>query len=352
MLTDFTENKILDAIFGRRTWSGKPTTLFFSALTVGPADDGTGGTEVSGGGYARKGVAANTSEWSLATTLAGGTSNSNEIAWNMATASWGTISHIGIHTAATGGTMLAAIPLSSGAVVPAYTTLKLAAGDLDITMSGDISKYMANAVLNYLFRGTALPTIATFYVGLGTGTSEDFLLGEVSALTYNRADLPNTAGNFPVASAGVKTLALSADINFITAAANWGTLTHWGLYDRDLSLSAVASVSTVNNTITTSAAHGFVADDAVVFNGTTLPAELTAGTIYYVRANALTSTVFELATTVGGAAIDLTTAGTAANFKVSKVGNLIWEGALDNPLTVPSTEQVVISTGSLVLSLD
>ena len=38
MLTDFTENKILDAIFGRRTWSGKPTTLFLSAMTSIPSD--------------------------------------------------------------------------------------------------------------------------------------------------------------------------------------------------------------------------------------------------------------------------------------------------------------------------
>jgi hypothetical protein len=222
-------------------------------------------------------------------------------------------------------------------------------------MSGDISEYMANAVLNYLFRGTALPTIAKFYVGLGTGTSEEFLLGEVSALTYNRADLPNTAGNFPVAVAGVKTLSLGADINFVAAAAGvpWGTLSHWGLYDRDLSLSNVSSVdATTNDSITTTAAHGLVANDAVVFNGTNLPAPLIAGTIYYVRSSGLTTTVFTLALTEGGALIDLTNAGTAANFRVSKVGNLIWEGALDNPLTVPAGEQVVISTGSLVLSLD
>jgi hypothetical protein len=349
MLTDFTENKILDAIFGRRTWSGKPTTLFFSALTVGPADDGTGGTEVSGGGYARKGVAANSSEWSLATTLAGGTSNVNEIAFNMATAAWGTVSHIGIHTAATGGTMLAAIPLSAGAVVPAYTTLKLAAGDLDITMSGDISEYMANAVLNYLFRGTALPTIANFYVGLGTGASEDFLLGEVSALTYNRADLPNTAGNFPVAVAGVKTLALGADINFIAAASgvSWGTLTHWGLYNLDLSLTTITTVTNGTDTFTL-VAHGLVDNDPVLINATTLPAGLVGGTVYYVSRTDADN--FKLLDAPGGSIVNITTNGTAVKF--SKVGNLVWSGALDNPLTVPALEQVVISTGSLVLSLD
>src|SRR5262245_38708280 len=79
-------------------------------------------------------------------------------------------------------------------------------------------------------------------------------------------------------------------------------------------LTSVAST----DPFTTSIAHGFVANDAVVFGSLTGGAGLTVGKRYYVIAAGLTTTVFAVSLTVGGASFDHTTnvtAGTVAKFQ-------------------------------------
>jgi len=58
-------------------------------------------------------------------------------------------------------------------------------------------------------------------------------------------------------------------------------------------------------------AHGYVDDDPVVFSEIVTTTGLTAGTVYYVRSGGLTADVFTVAATLGGAAVALTTDGTA-----------------------------------------
>jgi hypothetical protein len=63
-----------------------------------------------------------------------------------------------------------------------------------------------------------------------------------------------------------------------------------------------------------STAHGLTTDDRVVFEvieQLTIPAGLTAGTIYFVLAAGLTTDAYRVATTSGGAAIDITAVGSA-----------------------------------------
>lgn len=63
-----------------------------------------------------------------------------------------------------------------------------------------------------------------------------------------------------------------------------------------------------------STAHGFTTDDRIVFEvieGLTIPAGLTAGTIYFVIATGLTTDAFRVATTSGGSAVDITAVGSA-----------------------------------------
>lgn len=61
--------------------------------------------------------------------------------------------------------------------------------------------------------------------------------------------------------------------------------------------------------LVTETAHGLIDGDKLLIRGATPPAGLTAGNYYFVR-DATTNT-FKLAATAGGAAIDLTTSGTA-----------------------------------------
>ena len=72
----------------------------------------------------------------------------------------------------------------------------------------------------------------------------------------------------------------------------------------------------------TAAGHGLVAGDTVIFEADTggaLPAILTADTQFYVIASGLTTSVFRVATTLGGSTVNIATDGTGVTFlKTSK----------------------------------
>lgn len=94
---------------------------------------------------------------------------------------------------------------------------------------------------------------------------------------------------------------------------------------------AITPLTSVASTdlFTTGSAHGFVAGDPVVFNAPlTGGAGLVTGKRYYVIAAGLTSTVFAVSATLGGASFDHTTnvtAGSVAKFntigQVTALGN-------------------------------
>lgn len=364
MLTDFIENRFLDVAFGRRAWSGKPANLFFSAFTTGPSDDGTGGVEVTGNGYARKSVAANNTNFSECTDAIGvGIKNLTQIAWSMATGNWGTITHIGIHSAASGGNLLCVIPLATPINISSYTVLKIEAGEFVVTMQGNIGTFLANALLNWFFRGTAMPSIPTFFVGLGTGIDNNGISGEVANTNYARRSLPNSTGNWPVAVNGAKALSLALDLPFATSLGAWGNVTHFGLFTGPLAPVATGGTAAPGagvDTITFPAAHGFVADDEVVCYGSlaaTVPFSIAGSpvlptTSYFVRVSS--PAVIQLAATPGGEALDITAAGTASQQTVRRLraGDLCWGGPMDNALALGASDAVILSTGAIRVALD
>lgn len=110
--SNFLENMIVDWIFRTRT-PAKPTALYVALFTVTPSDSG-GGTEVTGGSYARVNLAPLDTNW-LATQggtsgnssgTGGATSNAVAITFPAPTADWGTIVAYGIFDASTSGNLL------------------------------------------------------------------------------------------------------------------------------------------------------------------------------------------------------------------------------------------------------
>lgn len=91
-------NASLDAYFG----SGSPATLYIGIYIDAPAADGTGGTEVTGGSYARKAVTNNATNWPAAS--AREKSNGVAITFVQATADWGAAEAVGVFEALSGGT--------------------------------------------------------------------------------------------------------------------------------------------------------------------------------------------------------------------------------------------------------
>ena len=111
--SDFLENKVLDHLLGATAYTA-PGTVHFALYTAAPSDSG-GGTEVSGGGYARVAVTNNATNWPAAS--AGTKRNANTITFPEATANWGTIVAIAILDAATGGNLLFWTTITSRSVV-------------------------------------------------------------------------------------------------------------------------------------------------------------------------------------------------------------------------------------------
>jgi hypothetical protein len=112
MLTNYLENKLIDHLF-RGTAYTAPTGLYFGLFTAAPGEAG-GGTEVTGGAYARVNLAPSAANWrdtaggnaATSSGTTGTTSNAAVVTFPQATASWGTVTHWGIFDAATAGNLL------------------------------------------------------------------------------------------------------------------------------------------------------------------------------------------------------------------------------------------------------
>lgn len=93
-------NQTLDLWLGA-TAPTPPATYYVALFTVAPNKDG-GGTEVSGGSYARVALTNNVTNWPNA--AGGAKSNGIAITFPQATANWGTIVGVALMSAASGGT--------------------------------------------------------------------------------------------------------------------------------------------------------------------------------------------------------------------------------------------------------
>ncbi|MDP9488130.1 MAG: hypothetical protein M3Q49_20465, partial [Actinomycetota bacterium] len=81
--SDFMENTILNEVFGGVNYV-PVGTVYVALYTTAPDDAGAGGTEVSGGAYARVAVTNNATNWPAA--VGGAKSNGVAITFPQATA--------------------------------------------------------------------------------------------------------------------------------------------------------------------------------------------------------------------------------------------------------------------------
>lgn len=129
--SDYLENKILDHILGGGDYT-RPANLYYAVYTSGPTDSG-GGTEVSGGAYARVAITNNNTNFP---TASGGTkSNGAAVTFPTATGTWGTVTHIGIFDAASGGNLIFHAALSASKVITTDDTLNYPIGSIVFTLA-------------------------------------------------------------------------------------------------------------------------------------------------------------------------------------------------------------------------
>ena len=126
------------------TWTAIATIpaldqVYVGLLTAAPSDSG-GGTEVSGGSYARVAVANTAANWAgtqaaasttVSTGTGGTTSNNGAITFPAPTANWGVVTHTAVYDQATGGNLLfwSALTVSktvnNGDAAPSYAAAAL-----------------------------------------------------------------------------------------------------------------------------------------------------------------------------------------------------------------------------------
>ena len=127
--SDFLENELLDHVLGNAAYTA-PATVYIALYTVAPTDAG-GGTECTGGSYARKAVTNDVTNFPAAS--AGAKSNGVAISFVEATASWGTVVAFGILDALTLGNLLYWADLTTSKVIDNLDTATFAIGDIDAT---------------------------------------------------------------------------------------------------------------------------------------------------------------------------------------------------------------------------
>ena len=122
-LSNYLENKLIDHFLGTTTYT-KPSAVYVALYTVEPSDAG-GGTEVTGGSYARQ-----TATFTAASS--GATSNNANIDFTGMPAA--TVVAIGVFDALTSGNLLLHGTLTTNKTTDAGDTLRIATGDLDISI--------------------------------------------------------------------------------------------------------------------------------------------------------------------------------------------------------------------------
>jgi hypothetical protein len=126
--SNYLENALINAVLRNTTYTS-PATVYVSLYTSDPTDADSG-TEVStsGTGYARTAVTFGAPSNGVST-------NSADVTFPTATASWGTVSHIGIHDASTSGNLLFHTPLDTSKTIDSGDIFKITSGNLSVTLA-------------------------------------------------------------------------------------------------------------------------------------------------------------------------------------------------------------------------
>lgn len=122
-MSDVWENRLIDHLFRGVAYTA-PATLHFGLFTAAPSDSG-GGTEVTGGSYARVAVTPNSTNFAntqnsgtgVSTGTGGLTQNLTAITFAAPTANWGVVTHFGVFDASSGGNLLCWAALTASKTV-------------------------------------------------------------------------------------------------------------------------------------------------------------------------------------------------------------------------------------------
>lgn len=126
--SDYTENKVLDHVL-KNTAFTQPTNLYLGLWTSDDGlESGTVTSEVSGGSYARQTL-------SFGTASGGSASTDATVTFPAATANWGTITHVAIMDADTGGNVLFHGSVTTSKTIESGDTFQVSSGNLTVSLA-------------------------------------------------------------------------------------------------------------------------------------------------------------------------------------------------------------------------
>lgn len=229
-LTNTYENTVLNYIFNH-SGTIQNATVYLALGTTTLSDDSTTFVEVNAGGYSRKACTFGTAAASRAI------SNTAAVQYDQATADWGTIQSWTLFDSATAGTEIAWGNLTVAKTVNNGNTPSVAIGEvtISVTSGNGCSTYLANALLDAIFRNQAYTAPAT-YLGLWTsGLSDDSTgstAGEVSGNNYSRVLINNDGSTAPYWTTSTSGTLSNHDVaTFPTPSGSWGTVESMGICD-------------------------------------------------------------------------------------------------------------------------
>lgn len=129
-MSSYLAKALLNQVF-RNTAYTRPSKVFIALFISNPTASDTG-QEVTGGDYARQEVAFSAP---VAASGAQVINNSTEVAFPVASADWGLVTHIGIRDAATAGNLLYFGSLANPRTILTGDILKFAPNKLELTLS-------------------------------------------------------------------------------------------------------------------------------------------------------------------------------------------------------------------------
>lgn len=126
--SDYLENKVLDHVLGNTVYTPAAARYIGLWTADNGLEAGTLTSEVSGGSYARQAV-------TFSAAVTGSSESAATVTFPAATANWGTITHVAVMDAATGGNVLFHGAVTTSKTIETGDTFQVSAGNLTISLA-------------------------------------------------------------------------------------------------------------------------------------------------------------------------------------------------------------------------
>lgn len=130
-----------------------------------------------------------------------------------------------------------------------------------------LTNYLENKLIDHIFQNTAFTGPTTLYVALFTAVTdgEAGTVTEVSGGSYARVGVTASLSNWADATGNNGTTSNVNVITFPTASADWGTVTHFGIYDAPTAGNLlIYAALTASRSITNGSTASFAANSLTV----------------------------------------------------------------------------------------